>query len=152
MKWECSKAAITANIGLKVRRTICNRFVGNIKCVLLPKLLYAVVRSIQITFLSRRNNMKLKCIGGNSNGKIVDVADYYREHDQIQVYCTVEFKIIEFEEELKAYREGKLPEAMINPVDFYKIAYFYFSKHSVVKFLIPMHWKVEDAIRHMLGA
>lgn len=96
--------------------------------------------------------MKLKCIGGNSNGKIVEVADYYREHDQVPVYCTVEFKIVDFEEELNTFRQGKTPDNMTNPIDFYKIAYFYFSKHSIVKFLIPMHWKNEDAVRYALGA
>lgn len=93
--------------------------------------------------------MKLKCIGGPCDGKVQDIANYYREHDQIQIMGTIEFDLSSFEEDLQAYREGKLPDCIL--YHYYKIVYVYFSKTSTLKFLTPMNWTREDAIRHAMG-
>jgi hypothetical protein len=95
--------------------------------------------------------MKLKCIGGTCDGKIQDIADHFREHDQVQIKGKIEFNLPSFEEDLQAFREGRTPDYMCVPYHYYKLAYIHFSKTSTLKFLIPMNWTSEDAIRHILG-
>jgi hypothetical protein len=95
--------------------------------------------------------MKLKCIGGPENGQVVDVASHYQENDQIQVHAKIEFDIIDFQESLQAFREGKTPNSMSVPYHYYKILVIRFSKTSRLECLVPMNWTHEDAIRFKLG-
>lgn len=95
---------------------------------------------------------KLKCIGGLANGKIQEIDDHYREHDQIRVIATIEFNLPTFEEDLKAYREGKIPESMIIPYHFYKVAELHFSDKTKLRFLIPVDETIKNALCFVLGA
>lgn len=96
--------------------------------------------------------MKLKCIGGLANGKIIEIDNCYGEHDLIRVQATIEFSIIDFEESLQAFRENRTPESMATRYHIYKIAVLHFSKHERIKFLIPETMKVQDVLCFVLGA
>lgn len=95
--------------------------------------------------------MKLKCVGGNCDGDTVDVDRYLGLGDIVRAPAKIEFKILDFEEELLAFREGRTPEGFATPYHMYKIEVIHCSKDNEIKFLIPMHWKIEDAIRHLLS-
>jgi hypothetical protein len=95
---------------------------------------------------------KLKCIGGLANGKIIEVANYYREHDQIRVMATIEFNLPTFEEDLNAYREGRTPDYMVIPYHFYKVAELQFLDKTKLRFLIPVDETVKNALCFVLGA
>lgn len=97
--------------------------------------------------------MNLKCIGGLCDGQFAHVDDYYGYGDQVGVPMKVEFNLPTFEEDLQAFRENRTPEYMINPFEYYKIEEFYFGdnkRHDKIKFLIPLHWKIKDAMLHLL--
>jgi hypothetical protein len=95
---------------------------------------------------------KLKCIGGLMNGKIQEIDDYYREHDQIPVIGTVEFNLPNFEEDLQAFRENRTPESMAIPYHYYKVAEFHFIDKTKLRFLIPIDKTVKNALCFVLGA
>ena len=96
--------------------------------------------------------MKLKCIGGLANGQIVEVANYYREHDIIRVPAKVVFSIPSFEEDLKAFRENRTPEYLSVPYYFYKISTLHFPDKTKLNFLIPDRMIAQDALCFVLGA
>lgn len=96
--------------------------------------------------------MKLKCIGGMANGKIIDVESHYRENDIVRVDATVEFKIIDFDIAINAFREGRMPESITVPFYSYKISSIHFNKERKVLFLIPAKWSNEEAVCYVLGA
>lgn len=96
--------------------------------------------------------MKMKCIGGLANGRVIEVESYYGEHDIVRVNSTIDFKIDNFEESLLAFREGRTPESMVVPYLYYKIATIYTSKHHKLNFLIPEKWSTEEALQYQLGA
>jgi len=95
---------------------------------------------------------KLKCIGGLANGKIQEIESHYREHDQVQVIATVEFDLPNFEEDLKAYREGKTPDRMTIFYHLYKVAELHFPDKTKLRFLIPVDETVKNALCFVLGA
>lgn len=96
--------------------------------------------------------MKLKCIGGLANGQIVEVESYYREHDLVNVPAKITFEIDNFEEDLLAFRENRVPESMSNPYYFYKVAVFHFEHKEQLKFLIPVDMSIKNALCFVLGA
>ena len=95
---------------------------------------------------------KLKCIGGLANGKIQEIDNYYREHDQVPVMATIEFNLPTFEEDLNAYREGKIPDYMVVPYHFYKVAELHFPDKTKLRFLIPADETAKNALCFVLGA
>jgi hypothetical protein len=95
--------------------------------------------------------MKLKCVGGNCDGDTVDVDSYLGLGDMVRARARIEFKVVDFEESLQAFRDGKTPESLSVPYHYYKIEEFNFYEGGKIKFLIPMHWEIEDAIRHLLS-
>lgn len=95
---------------------------------------------------------KLKCIGGLANGKIIEVENHYREHDQVQVSATVEFNLPTFEEDLEAFRSGKTPDYITIPYHYYKVAELHFPDKTKLKFLIPVDETVKNALCFVLGA
>jgi hypothetical protein len=96
--------------------------------------------------------MKLKCIGGLANGQIHEVESYYGEHDIVRVPAKVEFNLPSFEEDLKAFRENRVPDYMVNPFHLYKIATLYFPDKTKLNFLIPERMDYKDALCFLLGA
>lgn len=92
--------------------------------------------------------MKLKCIGGECDGKIIEVADYFVRHDSVRVSGSIEFKLDTFEEDLKAFREGRVSKHSIMEYYIYRIEEFHFSEGKPIKFLIPEKWSVRDAVRY----
>lgn len=95
--------------------------------------------------------MNLKCIGGAKNGFIHKADNYYQEHDIVPIYGTVEFKLIDFENEVKAFRENRVPDNMINYIHRYKVAAIILKGNQQLKFLIPENWRIEDALNFILG-
>lgn len=95
--------------------------------------------------------MKLKCIGGAMNGTVQDVANYYGEHDIVQIAAKTEFKLASFEEDLAAYRENRVPNNIIDPYHIYKIAKLEMPHNTAVRFLIPENWRIEDALYFAFG-
>lgn len=96
--------------------------------------------------------MKLKCIGGLANGRIVEVESYHSEHDIVKVRAEVTFSIPSFEEDLKAFRENRTPDYMINHYYYYKIATLHFPDKTKLNFLIPEKMNAQDALCFVLGA
>lgn len=96
--------------------------------------------------------MKLKCIGGLANGRIEDVANYLGEHDIVRVRAIVQFSIPSFEEDLKAFREGRSPDYLTIPYHYYKIATLHFPDKTKLNFLIPEKMNAQDALCFVLGA
>jgi hypothetical protein len=95
--------------------------------------------------------MRLKCIGGLCNVQIIEVDNYYREHDQIQVMGKIEFNLPSFEEDLEAFRNNKTPDYMATPYHYYKIATLHFPDKTKLNFLIPIDMKAKDALCFILG-
>lgn len=95
---------------------------------------------------------KLKCIGGLANGKVQKIDDCYREHDTVRIMATIEFNLPTFEEDLNAYRKGKIPEYMVIPYHFYKVAELHFIDKTKLRFLIPVDETVKNALCFVLGA
>lgn len=96
--------------------------------------------------------MKLKCIGGLANGQIIDVESHYGEHDLVRVMAIVQFSIPSFEEDLKAFKESRVPDYMINHYHHYKIATLHFPDKTKLNFLIPENMTAKDALCFVLGA
>lgn len=100
--------------------------------------------------------MKLKCIGGELDGQERDVDDAMRTHDQVRLNLPNEFKLSNFEEEVKAWRENRVPEAMINKYALYRVCVIYGTKTGStekleLKYLIPHDWHEWEAILHQFG-
>lgn len=96
---------------------------------------------------------KLKCIGGAADGQLANVHKEYNEHDQVNVATKLEFTLNTFEEDLAAFREGRVPKNSTVPYHPYKIVKIEFKDaFPVLKlhFLIPIKWELPDALRHML--
>lgn len=96
--------------------------------------------------------MKLKCIGGLANGQIIEVESFYEEHDIVRVMAQVTFSIPSFEEDLVAFRENRVPNYMVTPYHYYKIATLHFPDKTKLNFLIPQNMNAKDALCFVLGA
>lgn len=94
--------------------------------------------------------MKLKCIGGMRHNQSREIEDHYRVGDQVSINGKITFDISNFEEDLKAFRENRTPKYMTVPYHLYKIETIHFSKERFIKFLIPVDWKVEQALSILL--
>ncbi len=93
---------------------------------------------------------KLKCIGGPKSGTYLEIDNSYQEHDVVRLPSTVEFSIPDFEEDLRAFRENRIPDYIAPPYHMYKIAVIRFSKTDRVEFLIPINGTFEEAVRQAL--
>lgn len=94
--------------------------------------------------------MKLKCIGGEFDGQIKYIEDYYKIGNTIRFARPQEFKLdtSSFEVDLRAYRENRTPDYVTVKYSFYTIDCFHFSKDDVYKFLRPSDWTNKQAIQY----
>lgn len=101
--------------------------------------------------------MKIKCIGGELDGQEHEIEDSYRNHDMVRLRLPSEFKLEDtFEEDLKAYRENRVPEYMIIKYALYRICAIYGTKTGStekleLRYLIPNDWHEWEAILHQFG-
>ena len=98
--------------------------------------------------------MKMKCIGGLSNGQIIDVDHgQYREHDQIRVPVNVTYEVLTFQQDLQKLMDDT---ALLNPYDYYKVCCFSWQDKSKAErklfFLCPIGWTQFEALASVIGA
>ncbi|MDE2031364.1 MAG: hypothetical protein KGI58_03865 [Patescibacteria group bacterium] len=86
--------------------------------------------------------MKLKCIGGECDGKIMNVDYWYRTGDHVRVQKVPDYVITDYVEDLKS---------MTVEFYLYKIACLHFSKDDKMQFLIPHDWSDKQAILYQFG-
>lgn len=92
--------------------------------------------------------MKLKCIGGLSDGEIIDDANARYVGDTVRVPLKRYYNIVNFLEEL-----SKIPENISNPYAFYRVEEFNFKNPDYrLTFLIPINWTLPEAIKHLLAS
>lgn len=94
--------------------------------------------------------MLLKCIGGECDGEHKNVDDYYKVGDQIRVMGKMKYDLPDFSQEVKDWREGKVPDYMTIKYYLYKIECIHFSKDDRVLFLIPTDWTTKQALMPLL--
>ncbi len=98
--------------------------------------------------------MKMKCIGGELDGKEYEVEN--RLHDQVRLLLPTEFKIPDFAEDVAAFREGRVPKQMINRYAMYRVCAIYgtrqgSSEKQTLFYLCPIEWHEWEAIQHQFG-
>lgn len=98
--------------------------------------------------------MKMKCIGGLSNGQIVDVEHgYYREGDQVRVPVIRSYELTTFQEDLKSILDDT---SFVQLYDFYKVCVIHWSDESKFKrsiyYLCPIKWNKFEALACAIGA
>lgn len=92
--------------------------------------------------------MKLKCVGGLCDGKIVDSRDAKYAGDSVRVALERCYNVVDFIEEF-----DKLPESISYLYTYYKIEKFYFKNPNYeLTFLIPVDWTIPEAIQHLLAS
>lgn len=93
--------------------------------------------------------MKLKCFGGELDGNIYDTYDHLRIGDVFPINVPPnKFEISSFEESLKAFRENKVPESLVNKQYLYRKCVLHFSKDDCYFFLAPHDWTDKQALLH----
>jgi len=99
----------------------------------------------------------LKCVGGICDGVIWQVEDYNKIHDYIKVRDPepLKFEVSNFEEDLKAYREGRTPESMTTKYHLYKICAIHGTSKQgdklTLEYLCPTGWHEWEAIQHQFN-
>lgn len=92
--------------------------------------------------------MKLKCVGGLYDGKIVDSRDAKYAGERVRISVKRRCDIINSIEEF-----NKLPESITYQYVFYKIEKFNFKNPDYeLTFLIPVDWTMPEAIQHLLAS
>lgn len=98
--------------------------------------------------------MKMKCVGGLSNGQIVEVEHgKHREGDQIRVPVKVSYELTSFQEDLKSIMNDT---AFAHPYDYYQICAIHWTDESKFKrsifYLSPIKWNKFEALAYAIGA
>jgi hypothetical protein len=96
---------------------------------------------------------KLKCIGGECDGRIEE--GEFKLHDQVRVRKEMEFKISDFSEDVKAFREGRVPDHVITQYVIYRVCAIHGTsiKGDRLKhlYLCPNDWHEWEAIMYQFG-
>lgn len=98
--------------------------------------------------------MKMKCIGGLSNGQIVEVAHgAHREGDQVSVPVKRAYEITTFQEDLQSILDDT---AFAVPYDYYQVCAIHWVDESKLKrsvyYLCPIKWNKFEALAYAIGA
>jgi len=97
--------------------------------------------------------MRLKCIGGECDGQLVE--GEYKLHDQVRVAKPMEFKIPDFQEDVKAFREGRVPDHVITQYVMYRVCAIHGTGYGGVRhthlYLCPNDWHEWEALMHQFG-
>ncbi len=89
--------------------------------------------------------MRMKCIGGLSNGRIMDLESHLCEENNIvRVVALIDIPVIDFD-------PNKIPEIVSTPYHYYKVCTVHSGKYTIIKFLIPSNWEPEQALAFALG-
>lgn len=99
--------------------------------------------------------MKLKCIGGLADGKMVDVPDDFKDYDYVRVPLTIEFTLSNFEEELVAFLKNETPKSVSMRYAIYKIHSLHNINNnhkSTIKFLVPEKWDYWESLLYLFTA
>lgn len=100
--------------------------------------------------------MQLKCIGGECDGQIEE--GEFKLHDQVRVRKPIEFKIPDFQEDVKAFREGRLPDHVIVQYVTYRVCAIHGTRINGPEmeplkhlYLCPVDWHEWEALMHQFG-
>lgn len=100
--------------------------------------------------------MKLKCVGGELDGQERDIEDTYKEHDQVRLALPLEFKLSSFAEDVRDFREGRVPKHTVTSYANYKISSIHGTNVNGNKlkilYLTPMNWHEWEAIEYLVNA
>ena len=98
--------------------------------------------------------MKMKCLGGLSNGQIVDV-DFvrHREGDQVRVPVERAYELTTFQQDLQSILDDT---GALTPYDFYQVCAIHWMDEGKFKrsiyYLCPIKWNKFEALAYAIGA
>ena len=100
--------------------------------------------------------MRLKCIGGECDGHIEE--GEFRLHDQVKIRKKMEYKIPDFSEDVKAFREGRIPNYVVDQFAMYRVCAIHCTRINGASmeplrhlYLCPADWHEWEALMHQFG-